>query len=575
VNIFSRISILVCQAVSVVSTVVLDTASVRAQQVTVSQQAYLKASNTGLNDLFGLSVAISGNTAVVGAYQEDSSATGVNGNQNDNFAVNSGAAFVFVRNGTNWQQQAYLKASNTAASDFLGYVAAISGDTIVIGATREDSAATGVNGNQNDNSAVDSGAAYVFVRSGTTWSQQAYLKASNTGAGDVFGTSVAISGDTIVVGAPNEASAAIGIDGNQNDNTAVNAGAAYVFVRTGTNWVQQAYLKASNTGAEDQFGNFVAISADTIVISAHYESSSATGANGNQNDNSAIRSGAAYVFARTGTNWLQEAYLKSSNTGAEDRFSRPVAISGDTILAGAYQEDSSATGVNGNQNDNNRANSGAAYIFIRNGTNWAQQAYLKASNAGAGDFFGLSLDLSGNTAVVGAFQEDSVSVAVNGNGSNNSSTESGAAYVFVRSGTNWTQRAYLKASNTATNDYFGFSVAVSADTAIIGGWGEDSNAIGVNGNQANNSATDSGAAYIFTGVSVGPTLTCRADNLGGYIVRLATYPASTNELQQQSQITGTWETIATQIAPLSGLLQFHDSSPPSPRAFYRIAQPQQ
>jgi len=550
----------------------LGTTPIRAQQPAVSQQAYLKASNTGINDLFGSPVAISGNTVVVGAYREDSSARGVNGNQSDNFTLDSGAAYVFVRNGTSWQQQAYLKASNTSASDFFAHFAAVSGDTIVIGATGEDSAATGVNGNQNDNNAVDSGAAYVFVRSGTTWSQQAYLKASNTGAGDAFGSAVAISGDTIVVGAPNEASAGIGIDGNQNDNTAINAGAAYVFVRTGTNWVQQAYLKASNTGAEDQFGNFVAISADTIVISAHYESSSATGVNGNQNNNNAIRSGAVYVFRRTGSNWIQEAYLKSSNTDAEDRFGRHIAISGDTILAGAYREASAATGVNGNQNDNSRPYSGAAYVFVRDGTNWAQQAYLKASNAGAGDFFGLSLDLSANTAVIGAYFEDSISVGVNGDGANDSSTESGAAYVFVRRGTNWTQRAYLKASNTATNDYFGFSVAVSADTAVIGGWGEDSNAIGVNGNQADNSATDSGAAYIFTGVSVGPTVTCRADGLGGYILRLAACPESTNQLQRASQSTGTWETIATQIAPLSGLLQFHDSSPPSPRAFYRIVQ---
>src|SRR5690606_29875211 len=143
----------------------------------------------------------------------------------------SGAAYAFVRNGTEWTQQAYLKASNTGANDYFGYSVSISGDTIVVGAIYEDSNATGVNGNQNNNGASGSGAAYVFVRDGTTWTQQAYLKASNTGADDYFGYSVSISGDTIVVGAVQEASNATGVNGDQNNNGASGSGAAYVFVR--------------------------------------------------------------------------------------------------------------------------------------------------------------------------------------------------------------------------------------------------------------------------------------------------------------------------------------------------------
>src|SRR5205814_1608421 len=148
---------------------------------------------------------------------EDSNATGVNGNQADNSASGSGAAYVFVRSGTTWSQQAYLKASNAEAGDQFGVSVALSGDTLVVGATSEDSNATGVNGNQADNSAGWSGAAYVFVRSGTAWSQQAYLKASNAGAGDVFGYSLALSGDTLAVGAFGEASSATGVGGNQAD----------------------------------------------------------------------------------------------------------------------------------------------------------------------------------------------------------------------------------------------------------------------------------------------------------------------------------------------------------------------
>ena len=150
--------------------------------------------------------------------------------------------------------------------------------------------------------------------------QQAYLKASNTDAGDTFGNSVAISGDTMVVGAPQEASPAKGVNGAQGGNSATYAGAAYVYVRTGTTWRQQAYLKASNTGAFDTFGSAVAISGNTIVIGARGEDSKATGVNGKQSDNSAAGAGAAYVFTRTGTTWRQQAYLKASNTNAGDAF---------------------------------------------------------------------------------------------------------------------------------------------------------------------------------------------------------------------------------------------------------------
>ena len=261
----------------------------------IAQQAYLKASNAEAGDFFGASVAISGDTVVVGAYGEDSAASGVNGNQADNSASSSGAAYIFVRSGSTWTQQAYLKASNTGVNDLFGASVAISGNTIIVGAYAEDSAASGVNGNQADNGAIDSGAAYVFVRSGSTWTQQAYLKASNTGVSDFFGGSVAISGDTAVIGAFEEDSAATGVNGNQADNGAVDSGAAYVFARSGSTWTQQAYLKASNTGSSDLFVN-PAISGDTAVVGALYEDSAARGVNGNQADNSAKNSGAAYVF---------------------------------------------------------------------------------------------------------------------------------------------------------------------------------------------------------------------------------------------------------------------------------------
>jgi hypothetical protein len=475
-----------------------------------TQQAYVKASNSG-SGVFGSSVAIDGDTMVIGAPGEDSSATGVDGDQTDTSAGQSGAAYVFTRSGSAWSQQAYLKASNTEAGDQFGYSVAISGDTIVVGANIEDSSATGVNGNQADNSAGQSGAAYVFTRSGSAWSQQAYLKASNTGAIDGFGSAVEISGDALVIGAPGEDSSAAGIDGDQSDNSAADSGAAYVFTRSGSTWSQQAYVKASNTGAGDFFGYFATISGDgdTIAIGAPTENSSAVGIDGDQSDNSAGDSGAAYVFTRLGSTWSQQAYVKASNTGAGDWFGSSVSFFDDTLVVGANQEDSSATGVDGDQTDNSAADSGAAYVFTRSGSAWSQQAYVKASNTGAGDYFGTDIAISADMVAVGAHLEDSSAVGIDGDQSDNSAANSGAAYVFARSGSAWTQQSYVKASNTDAGDLFGADVAISGDTTVVGAGLERSDADGIDGDQTDNSAATSGAAYVFvsppTTFTTGPT----------------------------------------------------------------------
>ncbi|MBY0506171.1 MAG: Ig-like domain-containing protein [Bryobacteraceae bacterium] len=458
----------------------------------VAQQAYVKASNTGPGDVFGSAVAISGDTMVVGAPSESSDATGVGGPDNNN-ALLSGAAYVYVRTGTTWTQQAYLKASNTGAGDRFGTSVAISGDTIVVGASGEASNGSG----QGNNGALGAGAAYVFTRTGTTWTQQAYLKASNPDPADLFGGSVGIAGDTIVVGATGESSNATGVGGGQgNSLLTTGSGAAYVFSRTGTTWTQQAYLKASNTGALDAFGGSVSVSGDTVVVGAANEGSNATGVGGAQNNNLALLSGAAYVFTRTGTTWTQQAYLKASNTGAGDLFGRSSAVSGDTIVVGARNEGSDATGVNG-ANNNNALLSGAAYVFTRTGTTWTQQAYLKASNTGAGDLFGASVAISGNYIAIGAPSEGSDATGVDGP-NNNNALLSGAAYVFLRNGTNWAQQAYLKASNTGLGDLFGTDVAVANNTVVTGAPSEGSNATGINGDGTNDNALLSGAAYVFS-----------------------------------------------------------------------------
>lgn len=406
-----------------------------------------------------------------------------------------------------YEQQAYVKASNTQASDEFGYSVAVSGNTVVVGARKEDSNATGVGGDQENDDAEDSGAAYVFVRgSSGAWSQQAYLKASNTSAGDYFGTSVAISGDTIVVGAPYESGA---------DDTRLGSGAAYVYVRNGDAWSFQAYLEASNADLYDHFGSGVGISGDVIVVGALDEDSGATGVGGNQADNMSGSAGAAYIFTRSGGTWSQQAYLKASNTGEGDKFGSSVAISGNTVVIGAPEEDGSATGVGGADN-NGATNSGAAYIYVYDG-GWSAPLYTKASNTESQDRFGSSVAISENTVVVGAIEEDSNAIEVNGEQNNNGASNAGAAYVFFRSGVSWGQQAYLKASNTDASDYFGISVAVSGDAVVVGAYREASNATGIDGNQANNSAASSGAAYTYIRNSTNWSFDAyvKASNTGG------------------------------------------------------------
>lgn len=466
-------------------------------QHATGQQAYIKASNTSPYDAFGISIAISGDTLVVGADGEDSSAIGIDGDQGNDSGPGSGAVYVFVRNGTQWSQQAYIKASNTNSGDSFGISVDVSGDTLVVGAIGEDSNATGVNGDQANNSAADSGAVYVFKRNGTEWIQQAYIKSSNTQENDYFGLEVAISGDTLVVGTRYEDSSATGVDGDQNDNSAQDAGAVYVFTRDAEVWSQQAYIKASNTEAGDAFGRSVAISGDTLVVGSA-EDSNATGINGNQSDNSANAAGAVYVFNRNGALWSQQAYIKASNTNERDLFGYSVAISGDTLVATAPVEGSAATGVNGDQSDNSLVNAGAAYVFTRSDTAWSQQAYLKASNTDDRDVFGWSAGISGDLVVVGSEREDGATTGINGDETDNSLTDAGAAYVFNRSGTTWSQREYVKASNTGYLDYFGWLVAVSDGTVIVSATGEESNATGVNGNQIDNSVPNAGAVYVYS-----------------------------------------------------------------------------
>ena len=503
----------------------------------VRQVAYLKASNPDMGDHFAcggslpghigsaLAVSADGNTLVVGAPHESSNARGINGNAADNSLYNSGAVYVFVKRNGAWTQQAYVKASNAGQSNLFGMSVAVSadGNTMAVAAPWEASAATGINGNQNDTSMPQAGAVYVFVRSGDSWSQQAYVKASNTGHpadvndpladGDQFGSSIALSGDgnTLAVGAITEDSVATGINGNAADDSAQAAGAVYVFSRNGSTWAQQAYVKGSNTEAADLFGYDVALSHDgnTLVAAGYDEDGPGRGVNVADQGNGANGSGALYVFTRAGGAWTQDAYLKGSRSEGNDALGFSIAISadGNTIIGGAADESCLLGGISpqgcntDKPEDASGGSAGAAYVWVRNNGAWTEQAFLKSSSPQLQDWFAANLALSadGNTLLVAAPMEDSRARGVNGDEKDDSAVESGAAYVFRRTGASWAQLAYMKASNAEEYDEFGTAVAVTGDgrTLITGARMESGGVAGINGNMDDNSMPQSGAVYVW------------------------------------------------------------------------------
>ncbi len=398
----------------------------------------LTASDAQADDQFGVSVAVSGDTAVVAARFANAGGT------------NAGAAYVFERDQgsqDNWGEVTKLTASDAEAGDLFGTSVAISGDIAIVGARFESAG-----GHQ-------AGAAYVFQRGHggpDNWGEVAKLTASDAQATDWFGAAVAVSGDTAVVGAYLE------------DAGGDFAGAAYVFQRNQggeSAWGEVTKLTASDAQAEDEFGASVAVSGDTIIVGAFQEDAGGDSA------------GAAYVFQRSqgGANtWGEVTKLTASDADAGDFFGVGVAVSGDTAVVGADNEDAGGS------------DAGAAYVFQRNqgGANaWGEVTKLTASDAQAGDFFGSGVSVSGDNAVVGAFRAD-----VGGLGA-------GAAHMFERDqgGANaWGEVNKLTASDAEAGDFFGIRVSVSGGAAVVGASREDAG------------GSDAGAAYVFDG-GAGPT----------------------------------------------------------------------
>ena len=390
-----------------------------------------------------------------------------------------------------YQQKKYLKAANISSGDLFGGSVAISGDTVIVSAISEDSNQTSItNGSSasTDDSSTDTGAVYVYRQNGANWVQEAYIKASNADSNDKFGASIAIDNDTMVVSAEGEDSDETFItngSSSSSNNDETDSGAVYVYRRSGTTWTQEAYLKASDSGTGNSFGKSVDISGDTIVVGS-----------------TAME--AAYVFKRTGSTWVEEAILTPPNNGGDHGWS--VGISGDTIVVGAPKESSNQTTITNGTSasaDTSQPDTGAAYVYVRSGSIWTQEAYIKASNSEDFDEFGRSVDIDGNTIVVGARSEDSNQRTIS-NGSagsaDNLASNTGAAYVYVRSSGTWTEEAYLKASNADSGDLFGAAVSISQDRIAVGAYAEASgiNTI-INGaaGSSDNSAIGSGAVYVF------------------------------------------------------------------------------
>lgn len=349
-----------------------------------TSQTKIISNDAAAGDKFGSSVAISGDTLIVGAPES----TTPNG-------LNSGAAYVFVRDGTGWNQQAKLAANDGAVGDFFGVSVSVSGDTVVVGAYGDDG------------SDYFSGSAYVFVRDGTSWTQQAKLFGNPT-LNEQFGTSSAISGDTIVVGSAQG-----------------NWGYAYVFVRNGTTWTLQQTLPAR--------GRSVAIEWDTIVVGGGttlYEPDGGLGT--------------AYIFVRDGSSWVQQARL-TGNQDDYSTFGSSVSISGDTVAVGAI-----------GWSNNGAAKTGHAYTFTRSGGNWPLQQVLTASDAAIGDAFGASIAIEGNLLIVGAPQDSAPTY------------RQGSAYVYVWDGTRWVEREKLLANDAADSHLFGYSVSTTRGTVVSG-----------------------------------------------------------------------------------------------------------
>jgi FG-GAP repeat len=403
----------------------------------------LSATDRQEYDWFGFSVAISGDYIVAGAYFAD-----------DGITQSTGKAYVYVRDPVSdtWSEEAILEASDKEEYDWFGYDVSIDGNYIAVGAHKEGVA-----------SGDEQGAVYVFkTDGGGAWTQEAKLIAADRAGGDWLGLSVAISGNTVIAGAPN------------NDNGVSNGGAAYIFVSDGAgNWIQEQRILAGDRTAEDIFGYSVAIDANYAVVGALQDDEDAAGLNPLAN------AGSAYVFIRNTGVWTQQHKIVAPDRATADWFGYSLSISGDHIIAGAYQEDEDATGAN------TVSRAGSAYLFSRSGNSWTMTQKLTAPVRAEDDYFSFDVAINGNNLFAGAWQEDENETETG------TIINAGSVFVFSRNGANWSFQQKLNDFESGGFDLLGYYVAADSMYAIAGAWqdGEDANGV--------NTITQAGSAYIY------------------------------------------------------------------------------
>lgn len=421
----------------------------------VSQSQKIVPENREPNDEFGNAVSISGDYAIVGAMREDE-----DGNDT-NTAADAGSAYIFKRSNDVWTQEAKIVAADRESQDRFGHAVSISGTYCIVGA--EFSGVT-----------ANTGAAYIYERNGAgVWVQVKKLEAPVQKANDYFGFSVAISGDYAVVGAYFE-------DEDENETTEVlSAGSAYVYKRNNANNTWEFYQKivASDRSVDDRFGMSVGISGDRLIVGAEFDN--VDGGNGPQSN-----AGSAYIFEIDGGVWKEKSHLTAFDYGQSENFGWSVAISQDYAIVGAYRNDTDSAGTNSSPD------AGAAYIFERGSGAWPQVKKLAASDRRNIDYFGYSVAISDETAVVGAYRQNYDAEG------NVMLSDAGAAYIFKRgTGDEWLEVQKITQTERKTLDNFGFAVGIDGDEVLVGSITEDED------ENDNNPLPDAGAAYFFKTLS--------------------------------------------------------------------------
>lgn len=416
-----------------------------------SQRAYIKASNAGAADVMGFALAADGDTIVSGAPWEDSVRRTVPDTSN---AVETGAVYVYTPQNDSWVEQGFLKADPPVTLEYFGSSVAISGDVIVVGAPSTDP--LGV----TTLPANGYGSVYVFVRSNGVWTQQQKLRPKNGPTGDFFGIDVAISGDTILVGAAFD------------DEGGSHSGAVYEFRRGANGWEEKAKIKSKSPTQGSILGADIALNGDTFIAGAPLE---------------ANRAGAAYVFVRNGTGWEEQQRLQMPSPVENATFGWTVALLGDTAIIAAPRVDLVRE----------TSPPGEVYVFERSASKWKNTQLMRATYSRDGDVFGSAVALSPLGLAIGANGDASGSRGANGDPSRSDASRSGAVTLYEKQGEKWALSAYLKADNADSGDLFGLRVAYGTDTLAITAGFEGSAASGVGADANSNDAYHSGALYIF------------------------------------------------------------------------------